>query len=433
VYAWLELADPRGLAARNARSGTASAFGVGVLSTLLVIPKARSTRRPAAAERQPDRGEADATRSSTKRLFKTLAVGASVVALCLGLWFGSRHLNAGDALPFGLIQVSGRIEGDSTIVASKQPGSLKLLVVREGDVVEAGQVVARLDDAMMRARLERALATRDVARAELARVHAELVVPKREVSLNVATARAALETAQAGLEQANAVEAQAAREQERIARLADAGSVDRASLERVDLALETARQELRRALAMRRQAEQALASARLGPARVHAKEASIALAEANVRQADAAVAEAEAALADLTLVAPVSGTVVSRFVNGGEVVSAGAPLLELVDMDRLYLKAFVPEVLMGKVRLGLAARIHVDAFPSVPIPAEVRYIAPRAEFTPKEVQTADERVKLVHATKLYVRDNRERRLTPGVSADAVIRWREDAPWSPPRW
>ena len=122
-----------------------------------------------------------------------------------------------------------------------------------------------------------------------------------------------------------------------------------------------------------------------------------------------------------------------RFVDLGEVVAAGTPLLELVDLDRLYLKAYVPETEVGKLRLGLPARVYTDAFPDQPVPATLRYIASHAEFTPKEIQTPEERVKLVYAVKLYLDENRAHRLTPGLPADAVIRWKEDAPWAAPRW
>jgi len=97
------------------------------------------------------------------------------------------------------------------------------------------------------------------------------------------------------------------------------------------------------------------------------------------------------------------------------------------------LKVYVPEIEIGKVRLGLPARIYTDAFPDKPFPATLRYIASQAEFTPKEVQTADERVKLVYAVKLYLDENPDHRLTPGLPADAVIRWQENAPWAKPRW
>jgi len=120
-------------------------------------------------------------------------------------------------------------------------------------------------------------------------------------------------------------------------------------------------------------------------------------------------------------------------VDVGEVIAPGAPMFDIVDLDRLYLKVYVPEKDIGKVRLGLPARIYTDAFPNEPLAATVRYIASQAQFTPKEVQTPDERVKLVYAVKLYLDANPQHRATPGLPADALIRWQEDAPWASPRW
>ncbi len=116
-------------------------------------------------------------------------------------------------------------------------------------------------------------------------------------------------------------------------------------------------------------------------------------------QLEAVLNEAESVLADLTIHAPANGTITTRMVDLGEVVSAGTPLFEIVDLDRLYLKVYVPEIQIGKIRLDLPARIHTDAFPEQPFDATVRYIASKAEFTPKEVQTPDERVKLIYAVK----------------------------------
>lgn len=154
---------------------------------------------------------------------------------------------------------------------------------------------------------------------------------------------------------------------------------------------------------------------------------------AQLKQGQAALAEAQSVQDDLTLRAPAAGVITQRLVDVGEVAAAGAPLFDIVNLDRLYLKVYVPENEIGKVRLGLPARIYTDAFPNEPLSATVRYIAARAEFTPKEVQTPDERVKLVYAVKLYLDANTQHRATPGLPADAVIRWKEDAPWARPRW
>jgi HlyD family secretion protein len=281
--------------------------------------------------------------------------------------------------------------------------------------------------------LAQAVAASEVAHARADAARAALLVMRREVPLHIASARAAQSSARARVAQASAAETQARRDQARMRALYDARSVDLKSMERADLGLETASHELEAGRAADSNAAQSLAEASLGSARVRASEAELLALEAAGRQAQAAVEEAKSALEDLTLRSPIRGTVTSRFVDDGEMASAGTPLFEIVDLDRLYLKVFVPETEVGRARVGLPARIYTDAFPGTAFDAELRYLAARAEFTPKEVQTRDERVKLVYAAKLYIADNTQRRLSPGLSADAVIRWRKDAPWAAPRW
>lgn len=157
--------------------------------------------------------------------------------------------------------------------------------------------------------------------------------------------------------------------------------------------------------------------------------------EANARKlaAEASLDESQNVFDDLSITAPTAGTIVARFVDRGEVVSAGSPLLDIVDLDKLYLQVYVPETQIGKLRLGLPAKIYTDAFPEEPFDATVRYIASEAEFTPREVQTKDERVKLVYAVRIYLNENPDHRITPGLPADAVIRWKKETPWAPPRW
>lgn len=296
-------------------------------------------------------------------LAAALVLLAAAAVLVYALWFG------GDALPEGLVQANGRIEGDRVLVASKFPGRVVKLEAREGDRVQAGQRLAQLDDTQARIRVRE-------ARAAVVALEAE--------------AEAAVRHAE-----------QAGRDATRFTELYREGTASVREAEQAELAARVATDR------------QAAARAQLGKAR-------------------AALAEAESVLADLTITAPAAGTITTRMADLGEVVSAGAVLFTLIDLERLYLKVYVPEVLIGKIRLGLPARIHTDAFPDTPFEAELRYIASQAEFTPKEVQTPDERVKLVYAVKLYLRDNPGQRLTPGLPADAVIRWREDVPWVAPR-
>lgn len=305
-------------------------------------------------------------KTPSKRLLVPVAVALlAVMGLAAGWW-----LLRQPPLPEGLIQANGRIEGDHYAVAGKVPGKVVELLVREGDAIAQEQILLRLDDRQVRARLEQAT-------QGLAAVTPQLVTAQR-------------------------AEEQARRDAARLRNLLAQGTSTRRETEHTQLAWAVSQGQLTTA-----RAQQALA--------------------------EAALAEAQSVLDDLTIRAPASGIVTQRLVDVGEVVAPGAPLFDIVDLDRLYLKVYVPEKEIGKVRLGLSARIYTDAFPNEPMSATVRYIASQAQFTPKEVQTPDERVKLVYAVKLYLDANPQHRATPGLPADAVIRWQEGAPWASPRW
>jgi len=297
---------------------------------------------------------------------RLLVAAGGALLLGMGVW---QLWWVDDELPEGLIQANGRIEGDQVMVAAKFGGRIAQLEAREGDTVSAGQVLVRLDDSQVGAR--------------------------------VTQARAAVTALEAQVRAAASREQQARRDVERFRGLGAEGTVSVYELEQAELAWSVARDQWRQA-------------------------------QAQAGNARAALAEAESVLADLTIRAPIAGTVTARMADLGEVVGAGTPLLTVVDLDRLYLKVYVPEIEIGRLRLGLPARVHIDAFPDQPYPATLRYIAAQAEFTPKEVQTRDERVKLVYAVRLYLAANPDHRLTPGLPADAVIRWKDEAAWMPPR-
>jgi len=362
---------------------------------------------------------------------RTLIIAA--VLLVVGAVLGNHYLQQSRLLPDGLIQTNGRIEGDSIIIASRQPGRIIEVLAREGDSIESDQVLVRLDDTAAQARFAQAVAARDVAAAQTDQCQAELDLLSEQVPYEIEAAEAAVTAAEAEVEQARAAESQARRERERYWALAETGSVGMESGEQADLRWRQSRDQVTSAEAHLEQARQTLNDAQLGPMRITAKEAELAVLEASARAAEARLEEAQSVLNDLTVTAPAAGVVTVRLADLGEVVNAGTPLHELVDLEKLYLEVFIPEVEIGKVRLGLPAQIYTDAFPEQPFPAEVRYIASRAEFTPKEIQTPDERTKLVYAVKLYLDENPDHRLTPGLPADAVIRWMEDAPWVKPRW
>jgi len=356
-----------------------------------------------------------------------------LVGLLAAGFFAWQQWKVDRSLPEGLILANGRLEGDRYTVASRFAGRVSKLLVREGDDVRQGQVLARLQDDQAQARLGQAQAELTALQAQLQAARKELDILTRQIPLKIDTAGADVAHAEAAVAAAKARAHQTRKDAARYAKLAKTGSVDRYRADQADLAWAVARADLATAMAALTQASKQLAEAQLGKESIQSKASQVAAAEARKAQAEAALAGTQSMLDDLTIRAPAAGIVTTRIVDEGEVVAPGAPLLTIVNLDRLYLKVYVPERQIGRLRLGLPARVYSDAFPDQPFSARVRYIASRAQFTPKEVQTPDERVKLVYAVKLYLDRNPEHRLTPGLPADALIRWRDDVPWTKPRW
>jgi multidrug resistance efflux pump len=146
----------------------------------------------------------------------------------------------------------------------------------------------------------------------------------------------------------------------------------------------------------------------------------VAMAEAQVRQAEAAVRLVDAQIAQLTLIAPMDGIVTSRSRQAGETASVGAPLVTVANLDDVTLVIYIPENRVGQVQLGQRVEVQVDSFPGRVFLGEVANIAGEAEFTPRNVQTQEERVNLVFAVKVRL-PNPEQELKPGMPADATIR------------
>ena len=366
---------------------------------------------------------------SLRRRTLLIVLLLSAAIATVGWWIWGQQ----PPLAEGLIQSNGRIEGDHYAVASKQSGRVKRILVHEGDSVMQGQILAELEAAQMDAQVNQVEAALEVARAQFAAGQSELATWRKEVPLRIDTASANVTFARAARAAARARMNQAHRDADRLRTLLKKNTVDKERVEQSELALKVARSDATTANAAVTQAEKQLAETKLGWDRLKAKEDAVVALQAQVRQAEALLTEARSNRDDLTIVAPAAGVVTERIVEKGKMLAAGTPLFDIVDLDHLYLKVYVPEQEIGKLRLGLEAQIHIDAFPDQPFAATVRYIAAQAEFTPKEVQTPDERVKLVYAVKLYLEENPEHRLAPGLPADAMIRWREDTPWAKPRW
>jgi HlyD family secretion protein len=349
-----------------------------------------------------------------------------LVLVVLGAW-----LLLEEEAPEGLLIASGRIEGRITTVTPKSAGRIVALPVDEGDTVEDGSVLARLEDDALAQRVNASREQVDALRRQIEAAETRLRVLREETVLGLASARAGLAEARAGSEKAEARLLQARTDAERYTGLEAKKLVspEKAEEKRLEAAIEE--KALLEAQAALTRAEKEVALAELGEARIAAQESERDALLCQARCAEAQAAEQASYLGELTIHSPLSGTVLTRNVEKGEQVSAGMPLFTLVDLNRLYLKVYIPEPHLGRVVLGQRARVYVDAWPERHFEARVSRVAQRAEFTPKNVETREERVKLVFAVELTLEENPGGVLKPGMPADGVIRWREEVPWMRP--
>src|SRR5437588_599137 len=294
--------------------------------------------------------------SSAIRIFLILAIIAIVIFLLW--WFFIRQ----PPIPHNIIQLSGRIEGDDSTVAAKNSGRIREIRVREGDTVKAGEVIAVLDEVQAAAREEQARSTLQGAETRVTRSQEQIAVLQEQLK------QARITTEQARLD---------------------------------------------------------------AQGRVRQAEAQVASAEANLSQAQAAYEQARydvekftrlarsGDVSDLTVVAPFDGTVATRVAEPGEVVSPGTAIVTMVDLSKIYLRGFVPEGDIGRVKLEQPARIYLDSNPKATVDAVVSRIDPESSFTPENTYFRDERVKQVVGVKLLIK-NPTGAAKPGMPADGEI-------------
>jgi HlyD family secretion protein len=298
----------------------------------------------------------------------------------------------------GALAASGTVEATDAELGFQLPGRIEAILVREGDRVTAGQELARLDRAELDAR-------RQQAQAQLAAAHAvlsELTAGAR--SEEVAQAREALRAATERY-------ADARRDRDRTQRLFEGGAISQEVSDKARLALEVATSQ-------RDQAQQQVQLVETGPRheRIDAQRAVVAQAEAAVRQIDAALANA-------VIRAPFAGVVTVKDREPGETVGAGAPVLTVMNLEDRWVRIYIREDRVGAVHLGQEAVITADTYPGKTYRGTVAFIASQAEFTPRNVQTTEERVKLVYAVKVRITQDSTYDLKPGIPADVRLQSR----------
>jgi HlyD family secretion protein len=345
------------------------------------------------------------------------------------------------------IALSGRIEGDDSAVASKTTGRILEVRVREGDSVTAGQTLAILDDQQIRAREDQARGAVEGAEARAKAAKAQIDVLEEQFRQGqlqteqatvdaegrVSQAEADLAAAESDLARQEASLQMASFDKDAYTRLAQTGAVsERQGKE----AATNADQQVAAVAAARRRVEAARAAVTTAKANISntairgaqtaavrkqiaQQQAEIASATADAARARAELVEARANLQDLTIVAPFPGSVMTRTAEPGEVIQAGTPIVTLLDLTKVYLRGFIPEGRIGRVKIGQAARVYLDSQPDRPIDAYLLRIDPRATFTPENTYFQDDRVKQVVGVKLELK-GATGFAKPGMPADGEV-------------
>ncbi len=390
-----------------------------------------------------------------RRLPKPILLSAIVLGVGVALWrVWPRPVDS-------RLHLSGRLEGYPTNVAARVAGRVKQVTVREGDAVTAGHVIVQLDDDELQAQIQGAEARLQAVQTQVQQAQQQIQVIQAQLEAaqlereqsqgdtvgRVAQAEANVAAAMAQLSQAEAQQMQAQAEldlarldRDRSQQLVNQGAIPQQQFDqaqtRVSMAEATvasrkavvaaAQRQVTAAQAVLTQAETSRLNPEIRTAQITALNQQLAVAQSQVKTAQAEVANAQAAKQQLlaqrqylNIVSPLTGVVETRSVEPGEVVTTGKTVMTLIDLDQIYLRGFIPEGDIGKVRVGQTAQVFLDSAPQKPLVARVTAIDTQASFTPENIYFQDDRVKQVFGVKLSLQSS-QGYAKPGMPADAVI-------------
>ncbi|ENT28810.1 HlyD family secretion protein [Brucella suis] len=327
---------------------------------------------------------------------KQWIVAGAIVVLAAGGYYALQAMN-GSGLPDGIASGNGRVEAVEIDISTKSPGRIREIFANEGSFVKAGDVLARMDTDQLESQYRQAKA--QLRRAEIGIDTAQSLVTQRQAEHAAAEATVAQREAQLDAAQ---------RRLARSRQLSESRTVSQQVL------------------------DDDRATAQGAEAAVGAAKAQVVDAQASVEAAKAAIAAIEADLRDATLTAPKPGRVQYRVAQPGEVLSAGGRVLNLVDLSDVSMTFFLPTAQAGRVAIGADARIVLDAAPQYVIPAKVSFVADVAQFTPKTVETKEERQKLMFRVKAKIPQNLLQKyiqqVKTGLPGVAYVKLAPDAGW-----
>ena len=377
-----------------------------------------------------------------------------ILLLAVGGYFAWSRMKVDDE---GVLRLSGNIEFKKVDIAFKTAGKLIELAVDEGANVTKGKIIARLDHEQMTRMRERDSATVLSAESQLLQLQTGIryqkEMTKGETALRESEMRQAkaklqelldgarpqeLSQARSALEDLRTLRAQAGKELDRAKQLIAKEDIsqnqfDQYQTRSASLSAQVASAEQRLALLTEGPRKTDIEAARAAVARTEAalrmteaqrleilrREEDLAARRADISRAKSGVSVIDSQLDDTVAIAPIDGVVLLKSADPGEVLAAGTPIVTLGDIDHPWLRGYVPQSKLGQVKLGMPVAIHSDSYPGKTYRGKVSFIASEAEFTPKQIQTTEERVKLVYRIKVEV-ENPGRELKLNMPVDGVI-------------
>jgi len=338
---------------------------------------------------------------------RLIVISGAVILVLAGLYLWQRLKPA--SLPEGFVVGNGRVEATEVDISAKTAGRIKEVLFKEGDFVDAGQIVARMDTQTMEADLHQMEAK--VKQAQSATSTAAATISQRQdarltVAALVAQRRQAKETALAMVAQSKSEVAFAENELKRTEELVAKKFVtpqrldaDRTKLQSAQASLSAAKSKVEEAQAAIEAAKSQLTETQSA---IEASKSQAAESRSSIDAAIAAVEKIKADIEDASLKTAKGGRVQYRMAEPGEVLPVGGKVLTVLDVSDVYMTFFLPESVAGRVAIGAEARLVLDAVPQYVIPAKVTFVASEAQFTPKTVETTAERQKMVFRVKAHI-------------------------------
>lgn len=294
----------------------------------------------------------------------------------------------------GQVEISGTIEAVKTEIRAEAQGQVVQILVKEGQKVNKGDLLCVIDAEKIRIQIEQVIAGIDAAEA---RLRLAKIGTKKEM---IAVAKTQVEITSKQLEIAE-------KDQQRMAKLLGEGAVSQTQKEKADLAFKAAQEQ-------HKGAQENYQMALRG-----SEKEELEMAAANIRGLNAQRQYLERILRDTEVKSPVTGYIEVKNIELGELAVPGAVLFSIIDLGQTYVKAYIPEQYVGRVKVGSEVAVTCDSFPGKTFKGKADFISEEAEFAPRNIQTKEERLKLVYMVKSYL-DNADGELKPGMPVDVKI-------------